>query len=56
MCEMPFELRTTCAASSTGKGSQKSLVIVEDLLQKVVRQVEPKATLKYNKHYIGIGV
>lgn len=38
------------------KGSQKSLVIVEDLLQKVVRQVEPKATLKYNKHYIGIGV
>ena len=38
------------------KGSQKSLVIVEDLLQKVVRQVEPKAALKYNKHYIGIGV
>ena len=38
------------------KGSQKSLAIVENLLQKVVRQVEPKATLKYNKHYIGIGV
>lgn len=38
------------------KGSSKSLVIVEDLLQKVVQQVEPKATIKYNKHYIGIGV
>lgn len=38
------------------KGSLKSLALVEDLLQKIVRQVEPKATLKYNKHYIGIGV
>lgn len=38
------------------KGSQKSLAIVENLLNKVVRPVEPKATLKYNKHYIGIGL
>jgi hypothetical protein len=38
------------------KGSQKSLALTEDLLQRVVRQVEPKAVLKYNKHYIGIGV
>lgn len=38
------------------KGSQKSLAIVEEILQKVVRPVEPKATLKYNKRYIGIGV
>ena len=38
------------------KGSQKSLAIVETLLRKVVRHVEPKATLKCNKHYIGIGV
>lgn len=38
------------------KGSQKALALTEDLLQRVVRQVEPKATLKYTKHYIGIGV
>lgn len=38
------------------KGSQKALGVTEDILQTVVRQVEPKATLKYNKHYIGIGV
>jgi hypothetical protein len=38
------------------KGSQKALAMTEDLLQKVVRQTEPKATLKFNKHYIGIGV
>ena len=38
------------------KGSLKALSLTEDLLQKVVRPVEPKATLKYNKHYIGIGV
>lgn len=38
------------------KSSQKALVMVEDLLQKVVRPVEPKAVLRYNKHYIGIGV
>ncbi len=38
------------------KGTKKTLTLTDDLLAKVVREIEPKATLKYNKHYIGIGV
>lgn len=37
------------------KSSEKSLKIIDDLL-KVVNEVEPRAVLKYNKHYIGISI
>lgn len=37
------------------RASKKSLLAVDDLL-KIVNEVEPKATLKYNKHYIGLEV
>lgn len=37
------------------KSSEKSLKIIDDLL-KVVNEVEPRAVLKYNKHYIGIAI
>lgn len=37
------------------KGTKKTLATTDDLL-KLVNEVEPKASLKYNKHYIGLGV
>ncbi len=37
------------------RGTKKTLAATDDLL-KLVNEVEPKATLKYNKHYIGLGV
>lgn len=37
------------------RGSKKSLQITDALL-KIVNEVEPKATLNYNKHYIGLKV
>jgi hypothetical protein len=37
------------------KSSKKTLAITDDLLR-LVNAVEPKATLKYNKYYIGLGV
>ena len=37
------------------KGSKKTLATTDKLLQ-LVTAVEPKAVLKYNKHYIGLGV
>ncbi len=37
------------------KGSKKTLATTDRLLQ-LVTSVEPKAVLKYNKHYIGLGV
>jgi hypothetical protein len=37
------------------RGTNKSLALTDKLL-KVVHEVEPKAQLKYNKHYIGLEV
>ena len=37
------------------RGSKKTLELTDDLL-KVVKEVEPKAALKYNKHYIGLSI
>jgi len=39
----------------TNRGSKQSLAMTDRLL-KLVHQVEPTATLKYNKHYIGLEV
>jgi hypothetical protein len=36
-------------------GNRATLKLTDELL-KVIQEVEPKATLKYNKHYIGLGV
>lgn len=35
--------------------TKRTLAVTDELL-KLVNQVEPKATLRYNKHYIGLGV
>lgn len=37
------------------RGTKKTLAATDELL-KIVNEVEPKATLKYNKHYIGLGI
>jgi hypothetical protein len=37
------------------RGTKKTLATKDELL-KLIHDAEPKATLKYNKHYIGIGV
>lgn len=37
------------------RGTKKTLATTDELL-KLVNEVEPKATLRYNKHYIGLGV
>lgn len=37
----------------TKRGTKKTLSVTDGLL-KLVNQVEPNATLKYNKHYIGL--
>ena len=39
----------------TKRGTKKTLSTTDELL-KLVNEVEPKATLKYNKHYIGLGI
>ncbi|MDE2181983.1 MAG: hypothetical protein KGJ78_03065 [Alphaproteobacteria bacterium] len=39
----------------TTKGSKKTLALTDELM-KMVNEVEPKAKLKYNKHYIGLEV
>ncbi len=39
----------------TKRGTKKTLAVTDGLL-KLVNQVEPNATLKYNKHYIGLEV
>lgn len=38
------------------KRASKKSVAATDALLKIVNEVEPKATLKYNKHYIGLEV
>lgn len=37
------------------RGSKKTLELTDDLV-KLVKEVEPKAALKYNKHYIGLAI
>jgi hypothetical protein len=37
------------------RGTKKTLATTDELL-KIIHEVEPKAVLKYNKHYIGLGV
>lgn len=37
------------------RGTKATLKLTDELL-KVIQEVEPKAVLKYNKHYIGLGV
>jgi hypothetical protein len=39
----------------TKRGTPKTVAMADDLL-KLVQEVEPKAALKYNKHYIGLAV
>ena len=39
----------------TKRGTPKTVSMADDLL-KLVQEVEPKAVLKYNKHYIGLAV
>jgi hypothetical protein len=39
----------------TIRGSKKTLSLTDELM-KLVNEVEPKASLKYNKHYIGLEV
>ena len=38
------------------KATKKMLALTDDLLTKLVRDIEPKAALKYNKHYIGLEI
>jgi hypothetical protein len=39
----------------TKRGTKKTLAATDELLR-LVNEVEPKAVLRYNKHYIGLGV
>src|SRR5262249_4979415 len=39
----------------TTRGSKKTLTVTDQLLG-IIKEVEPKAVLKYNKHYIGLEV
>ena len=38
------------------KASRSMLSFTDELLAKIVKPVDPKAILRYNKHYIGLGV
>ena len=51
----PLAEPTDRAFWETKRGTKKTLAVTDDLL-KLVNEVEPKATLKSNKHYIGLGV
>ena len=51
----PLAEPTDRAFWETKRGTKKTLSATDELL-KLVNEVEPKATLKYNKHYIGLGV
>ncbi|MCX6873390.1 MAG: hypothetical protein NTW21_06220 [Verrucomicrobia bacterium] len=51
----PLTEPTDRAFWETKRGTKKTLSLTDDLL-KLVNEVEPKAVLKYNKHYIGLGV
>jgi len=51
----PIAEPTDRAFWETKRGTKKTLSITDKLL-KLVNDVEPNATLKYNKHYIGLGI
>ncbi|MDD5389991.1 MAG: hypothetical protein PHD37_11630 [Gallionellaceae bacterium] len=51
----PLAEPTDRAFWETKRGTKKILALTDDLL-KLVNEVEPKATLRYNKHYIGLGI
>lgn len=51
----PLAEPTDRAFWETKRGTKKTLSLTDDLL-KLVHEVEPKASLRYNKHYIGLGV
>jgi hypothetical protein len=51
----PLAEPTDRAFWETKRGTKKTLAVTDELL-KLVTEVEPKAVLKYNKHYIGLGV
>lgn len=51
----PLAEPTDRAFWETKRGTKKTLAATDELL-KLVNEVEPKAVLKYNKHYIGLGV
>jgi hypothetical protein len=51
----PIAEPTDRAFWESNRGSKKSLAATDQLL-KLVNEIEPKATLNYNKHYIGLKV
>jgi hypothetical protein len=51
----PVAEPTDRAYWETQRGTKKTLALTDSLL-KLVNEVEPKAALKYNKHYIGLEV
>lgn len=51
----PLAEPTDRAFWETKRGTKKTLSLTDDLL-KIVHEVEPKAALRYNKHYIGLGI
>lgn len=51
----PVSEPTDRAFWETKRGTKKTLMTTDEML-KVVNSVEPKATLKYNKHYIGLEI
>lgn len=51
----PVAEPTDRAFWETTRGTKKSLAMTDELM-KLVTQAEPKASLKYNKHYIGLDV
>jgi hypothetical protein len=51
----PIAEPTDRAFWESKRGTKKTLATTDELL-KLVNEVEPKAILKYNKHYIGLGI
>ncbi len=51
----PVSEPTDRAYWETSRGTKKTLALTDELMN-LVTQVEPKAVLKYNKHYIGLDV
>jgi len=51
----PISEPTDRAFWETKRGTKKTLAMTDQLL-KIVNEIEPKASLRYNKHYIGLGI
>lgn len=51
----PLAEPTDRAFWETKRGTKKTLAATDELL-KLINEVEPKAMLRYNKHYIGLGI